>query len=99
MATMHITPMHMPSGGHLERFGVRGRQDATVQVAFSATVGNSDAFAEGTLVSLFPDADCWIRIGASATAAVNTGEPLDAATGEGYMRYVAAGERVSVIAR
>lgn len=96
---MHITPMNMALGAHLERFGALGRQEATIQLTFSGTVGNSAPFTEGTLVKIWPDANCWFRIGAGAVAAVNTGELLDAATGDGYVRYVAAGERISAIAR
>jgi len=96
---MHITPINMATGGHLERFGVAGRQGATTQVVYTGTAANSPPFTEGQVVKIWPDANCWFRIGVEAVAAVNTGEPLDAATGDGYYRYVAAGERISAIVR
>lgn len=99
MATMRVTPMNMPLGAHLERFGVLGRQEDSFSFSFTGTAGESNDFETGQIVKIWPDANCYIRIGAGAVASAATGEPLDAATGDGYVRYVAEGERISVIAR
>lgn len=99
MATMRVTPMNMPLGAHLERFGVLGRQEDSYNFSFTATVDHSPAFSTGQIVKIWPDANCYIRIGVGAIATTGTGEPLDAATGDGYVRYVAEGERISAITR
>lgn len=98
MATMRVTPMNMPAGAHLERFGALGEEEDSFDFTFDGTAGESPAFTEGKIVVLWPDANCCIRIGVDVDATTDD-QRLGVPANEGYVRYVAEGQRISAIAR
>ena len=94
MADLQITKHAV--GGNVSGLGVLGGHVGDrIDVPIGA-VDETDAFESYSLVRLYPEETCVIRIGVGAIAAAATGETLPAQ--QEAIRYVKEGERISVIA-
>lgn len=94
MADLQITKHAV--GGNVSGLGVLGGHSGDrVDLVIGAEAHTTD-FATYSLVRLYPEAACVIRIGVTALATAAAGETLPAQ--QEAIRYVKEGERISVIA-
>lgn len=96
MADLQIVPFTMDNAGHIPSLGLLGGQSADRVDLVIGSEAHTGPYSAYTVVRLLPEADCVIRIGANATAAAATGDPLK--SGIEVTRYVKEGERISVVA-
>lgn len=94
MADLQITKHALD--GHLSGLGVLGGHSGDRTDVLIGAAAHTDPFETYTVVRLYPEASCVIRIGADAVATASAGETLSAQVEA--IRYVKEGERISVIA-
>lgn len=94
MADLQITKHAI--GGHMSGYGVLGGHLGDRIDVLIGSVDETDPFTTYSMVRLYPEVKCVIRIGVDAVATAAGGETLPAE--QEAIRYVKEGERISVIA-